>query len=46
MEEVQLGATTTAEDGKETVTVESEDTLLPQVISIINKRQKVRLHLA
>lgn len=40
VEEVQLGVSSTTDDGKETITVESEDNLLPQVISVINKRQK------
>lgn len=41
MEEVQLELSATAETGKETKVAESEEGLLPQVISIINKRQKV-----
>lgn len=45
VEEVQLGVSSAAEDGKESITVESEDNLLPQVISIINKRQKVSFHI-
>lgn len=45
VEEVQLGVSSSAGDGKETITVESEDSLLPQVISIINKRQKVSFHM-
>lgn len=40
VEEVQLGLSATAEGAKETKIVESEEGLLPQVISIINKRQK------
>lgn len=41
VEEVQLGVSATSDLGKETVTVNSEDSVLPQVISVINKRQKV-----
>ncbi|XP_045101503.1 ER degradation-enhancing alpha-mannosidase-like protein 3 [Portunus trituberculatus] len=40
VEEVQLELSATSEAGKETKVAESEEGQLPQVISIINKRQK------